>query len=97
MTLSTEGNQTAVGTGDLIKSGVQQKGIISDTTRNIPFRFAFSSAVYQIQKVNYKGTLISILFRMQNSPCIIASRILGKYRGKSKVGFKEFPKQQPVP
>ncbi|AKK73517.1 aminopeptidase N [Chryseobacterium gallinarum] len=63
MTLSTEGNQTAVGTGDLIKSwSTAGRNYSRYYAKNIPFRFAFSSAVYQIQKVNYKGILINILY-----------------------------------
>ncbi|KAA2220334.1 M1 family aminopeptidase [Chryseobacterium sediminis] len=67
MTVSTEGNQTAIGTGDLIKkwtkSGRQYFQYKAD---QIPFRFAVSSAEYEIKSERYKGITINIFYHQKH-------------------------------
>lgn len=47
MTVSTDKNQTAVGTGDLIKRWTKDnRNYFRYTVKSIPFRFAVSSAEY---------------------------------------------------
>lgn len=74
--VSTSQNQTAIGVGDLI-------GKWTKNNRNyfhykshgkIPFRFAFSSAEYQIQKTSYKGIAIEVYYdkrHFRNVPKLI--------------------------
>jgi len=61
--VSTSENQTAIGVGDLI--GKWTKGNRNyfhyKSNGKIPFRFAFSSAEYQIQKTNYKGVQLKFI------------------------------------
>lgn len=63
MTVSTEKNQTAIGTGDLIKKWTQaDRNYFQYQAKNIPFRFAVSSAEYEVKSLNYKGILIHIFY-----------------------------------
>jgi len=67
--VSTSENQTAIGVGDLI--GKWTKGNRNyfhyKSNGKIPFRFAFSSAEYQIQKTNYKGVTIEVYYDKRHS------------------------------
>ena len=67
--VSTSENQTAIGVGDLI-------GQWKKDNRNyfhyrshgkIPFRFAFSSARYQLKKTSYKGISIEVYYDSRHS------------------------------
>ncbi|WP_166919907.1 ABC transporter permease/M1 family aminopeptidase [Flavobacterium poyangense] len=63
-TVSTSKNQTAIGVGDLIaKWEKDNRNYFHYKSKGkIPFRFAFSSAAYQVQKVNYKGISIEVYY-----------------------------------
>ncbi|MCG2615382.1 hypothetical protein LZZ85_13865 [Terrimonas sp. NA20] len=64
MTISTSGNQTALGVGELTKSWkVQNRNYFQYKTDDpIPFRFAVSSAQYAVKKENYKGKSFEIYY-----------------------------------
>ncbi|WP_343697037.1 M1 family aminopeptidase [Flavobacterium sp.] len=67
--VSTSGNQTAIGIGDLIgkwkKDG--RNYFHYKSNGKIPFRFAFSSAEYEILKTNYKGISIEVFYDKRHS------------------------------
>lgn len=63
MTVSTEKNQTAIGTGDLVKQWTKSgRNYFQYKADQIPFRFAVSSATYTMKSMNYKGIAINILY-----------------------------------
>ncbi len=64
MTISTSGNQTALGVGELTKNWKQQNRNYYQykTEDPIPFRFAISSAQYAVKKENYKGKSFEIYY-----------------------------------
>lgn len=64
MTISTSGNQTALGVGALTNNWKQQNRNYFQykTTEPIPFRFAVSSAQYAVKKENYKGKSFEIYY-----------------------------------
>jgi ABC-2 type transport system permease protein len=63
MTVSTEKDQTAVGTGDLIQHYSKgERNYFHYTSNGILFRFAVSSAKYQIKTIAYKGIVINIFY-----------------------------------
>jgi hypothetical protein len=63
MTVSTEQNQTATGTGDLVKKWTKAgRNYFQYSADQIPFRFAVSSAIYTMKSINYKGITITILY-----------------------------------
>lgn len=64
MTISTSGNQTALGVGELTKSWKRQNRNYFQykTDDPIPFRFAVSSAQYAVKKENYKGKSFEIYY-----------------------------------
>ncbi|HEX2846088.1 MAG TPA: M1 family aminopeptidase, partial [Chitinophagaceae bacterium] len=64
MTISTSGNQTALGIGELTKSWKQQNRNYFQykTDDPIPFRFGVSSAQYAIKKETYKGKSFEIYY-----------------------------------
>ncbi|MFH7014298.1 ABC transporter permease/M1 family aminopeptidase [Flavobacterium sp. FlaQc-52] len=72
-TVSTSKDQTAIGVGDLIAKWKKDDRNYFHYKSNgkIPFRFAFSSAEYQIQKVNYKGILIEVYYDKRHSRNIV--------------------------
>ncbi|MEZ0182419.1 M1 family aminopeptidase [Flavobacterium oncorhynchi] len=67
--VSTSKNQTAIGVGDLIGNWTKDNRNYFHYKSNgkIPFRFAFSSAKYQIQKTNYKGISIEVFYDKRHS------------------------------
>ncbi|WP_290974623.1 M1 family aminopeptidase [Flavobacterium sp.] len=67
--VSTSKNQTAIGIGDLIGSWEKDNRNYFHYQSNgkIPFRFAFSSAEYEIQKTNYKGISIEVYYDKRHS------------------------------
>jgi len=68
MTVSTEKNQTAIGTGDLIQHyGKNNRSYFHYRSNGIPFRFAVSSACYQIKSIIYKGIKINIFYNKKHS------------------------------
>lgn len=68
MTISTSGNQTVAGTGDLMKSWKKDnRNYFQFFAKQIPFRFGLSSAIYEIQKSNYKGIQIQVLYHSKHS------------------------------
>jgi len=68
MTISTENNQTAVGTGDLInKYSEEKRNYFRYKSKDIPFRFAVSSAKYQVKSILYKGIRINIFYSEKHS------------------------------
>ncbi|MDQ0593615.1 ABC-2 type transport system permease protein [Chryseobacterium ginsenosidimutans] len=68
MTISTEKNQIAVGTGDLIKNYTKNKrNYFQYKAGHIPFRFAVSSAKYQTKTTIYKGIAINIYYDRKHS------------------------------
>ncbi|MCT2560935.1 ABC transporter permease/M1 family aminopeptidase [Chryseobacterium herbae] len=67
MTVSTEGDQTAVGTGDLVKKWEKSgRNYFQYKAESIPFRFAVSSADYQIKSVLYKGITVNIFYHKKH-------------------------------
>jgi len=64
MTISTPGNQTALGVGELTKSWKQQNRNYFQykTDDPIPFRFGVSSAQYAIKRETYKGKSFEIYY-----------------------------------
>lgn len=63
MLVSTERDQTAVGTGDLIHHySKNNRNYFRYKAENIPFRFAVSSAKYQVKTTVYKGIAINIFY-----------------------------------
>lgn len=67
--VSTSKNQTAIGVGDLIGNWkkIARNYFHYKSNGKIPFRFAFSSAEYQIQKTNYKGVSIEVYYDKRHS------------------------------
>ncbi|MDW9381922.1 M1 family aminopeptidase [Chryseobacterium sp. JV558] len=67
MTVSTEGNQTAIGTGDLAKKWSKSgRHFFEYKADQIPFRFAVSSANYEIKSEHYKGITINIFYHQKH-------------------------------
>ena len=63
LTLSTEKDQTAIGTGDLTKRwSEKERNYFTYSANNIPFRFAVSSAVYQHKTIHHKGIDINVYY-----------------------------------
>ncbi len=63
MTLSTEIAQTAIGTGDLTNQwSTKDRNYFDYSAKNIPFRFAISSAEYQHKSVSHNGVDINIFY-----------------------------------
>ena len=68
MTVSTEKDQTAVGTGDLIQHySKDNRNYFHYKNTGIPFRFAVSSARYQLKSLIYKGITINIFYNKKHS------------------------------
>ncbi|WP_336959453.1 ABC transporter permease/M1 family aminopeptidase [Chryseobacterium contaminans] len=68
MTISTEKQQTAVGTGDLVKKwATSDRNYFQYQAERIPFRFAVSSAEYELKSLNYKGIVIHIFYHKNHS------------------------------
>lgn len=68
MTVSTEKNQTAIGTGDLIRKWTAaNRNYFQYQSIQIPFRFAVSSAQYKQRSLIYKGITIHILYHEKHS------------------------------
>ncbi len=67
--VSTSEDQIAVGSGDLIKQwkANNRNYFHYKTDRKIPFRFAFSSAQYEVKKENYKGISIEVYYDKRHS------------------------------
>ena len=67
MIISTEKDQTAVGTGDLIQHYIKNnRTYFRYKAENIPFRFAVSSAKYQIKTTVYKAITINIFYNQKH-------------------------------
>ena len=67
MTVSTEKDQTAIGTGDLINNWAKDdRTYFQYKATQIPFRFAVSSAKYIKKSVNYKGVLINLYYHQKH-------------------------------
>ncbi|MGG5210235.1 M1 family aminopeptidase [Chryseobacterium sp. MIQD13] len=63
MTVSTDKTQTAIGTGDLVKKWTKSgRNYFMYKAENIPFRFAVSSADYQVKSVLYKSILVNVYY-----------------------------------
>lgn len=62
--VSTSGNQIAIGSGTLVKEWKtnDRNYFHYKTEKPIPFRFAFSSARYQVKKENYNGISIEVYY-----------------------------------
>lgn len=68
MTVSTEKDQIAVGTGDLIQHySKDNRNYFHYRSNGIPFRFAVSSARYQVKNTFYKGITINIFYNKKHS------------------------------
>lgn len=67
--VSTSKNQMAIGVGDLVGNWTKDNHNYFHYRSNgkIPFRFAFSSAEYEIQKTNYKGISIEVFYDKRHS------------------------------
>jgi hypothetical protein len=67
MIVSTERDQTAVATGDIIQHYVKNKrSYFRYKAENIPFRFAVSSAKYQTKTTVYKGIAIDVFYNQKH-------------------------------
>ncbi|PWN59778.1 ABC transporter permease/M1 family aminopeptidase [Chryseobacterium viscerum] len=67
MIISTEKSQTAIGTGDLIKKWSSSgRHYFEYKADQIPFRFAVSSAKYELKSINYKGITINIFYHQKH-------------------------------
>ncbi|KAB1229592.1 ABC transporter permease/M1 family aminopeptidase [Chryseobacterium viscerum] len=67
MIISTEKSQTAIGTGDLIKNWSSSgRHYFEYKADQIPFRFAVSSAKYELKNINYKGITINIFYHQKH-------------------------------
>ncbi|SHF30710.1 M1 family aminopeptidase [Chryseobacterium vrystaatense] len=63
MTVSTEAGQIPIGTGDLVKKWVKSgRNYFQYKAQSIPFRFAVSSADYQMKSFLYKGIEVNIFY-----------------------------------
>ncbi len=68
MTVSTEKDQTAIGTGDLTNRFTRgTRNYFRYRAGNIPFRFAVSSARYQTKRMMYHGTAINIFYHQEHA------------------------------
>ncbi len=68
MTVSTEKDQRTVGTGDLIDNySKNNRNYFRYKAANIPFRFAVSSAGYEVKNTVYKGIPITIFYHQKHS------------------------------
>lgn len=68
MIISTERDQTAIGTGDLIKKWTKSgRNYFEYKAEQIPFRFAVSSAEYKVKSMNYKGIAITVFYHQKHS------------------------------
>ncbi|GAB0157074.1 M1 family aminopeptidase [Chryseobacterium sp. Alg-005] len=68
MIISTEKDQTAVGTGDLTDQFIRgERKFFQYKANGIPFRFAVSSAKYMQKSVNYKGIMINVLYHKEHA------------------------------
>ena len=67
MIISTEKDQTAIGTGDLMAQSIRgERRFFHYQSKNIPFRFALSSAKYKQKIINYKGITINVLYHQKH-------------------------------
>ncbi|MDQ1857636.1 M1 family aminopeptidase [Chryseobacterium sp. WLY505] len=67
MIISTEKSQTAIGTGDLIKKWSQSgRNYFEYKADQIPFRFAVSSAEYEVKSIHYKGIDINLFYHQKH-------------------------------
>jgi hypothetical protein len=102
MTVSTEKDQTAVGTGDLIRHyRKDNRNYFHYRSNGIPFRFAVSSAKYQVKSLIYKGITINIFYNKKHSENVehllenakitldYCTQNFGKYPFKT-ISFAEF-------
>ena len=64
MIVSTEQNQISIGTGELVKQWKEgdRNYFHYKTTDPVPFRFAVSSAVYKMKRVEHNGIAIQIFY-----------------------------------
>jgi hypothetical protein len=68
MTISTEKDQIAVGTGDLTKHyRKDNRNYFHYQSKGIPFRFAVSSAKYRIKSIVYKGIPINVFYHEKHA------------------------------
>ncbi len=67
MTVSTDGDQTAIGTGDLVQKWTKSgRNYFRYKACQIPFRFAVSSAGYEIKSECYQGITINIFYHKKH-------------------------------
>ncbi|MCT2406754.1 M1 family aminopeptidase [Chryseobacterium antibioticum] len=67
MTVSTEASQTAIGTGDLVKKWTKSgRSYFQYKAEDIPFRFAVSSADYQVKSMLYKGIMVNVFYHKKH-------------------------------
>ncbi|WP_454046494.1 M1 family aminopeptidase [Chryseobacterium sp. Marseille-Q8038] len=68
MIVSTEQGQTAIGTGDLVKKWSKSgRNYFEYKADQIPFRFAVSSADYEVKSLNYKGITVNIFYHQKHA------------------------------
>lgn len=93
MTLSTEKDQIAIGTGDLIKRWTEkERNYFTYSTNNIPFRFAVSSAVYEHKTIHHKGIDINVYYNethFENVDHLIKNTTIGL--DYCRENFGEYP------
>lgn len=68
MLISTEQNQTAIGTGELSAHWVEKDRSYFHyrTNEAIPFRFALSSATYQLKSTVHKGVTVNVFYNARH-------------------------------
>ncbi|XCF07279.1 M1 family aminopeptidase [Tamlana crocina] len=63
MTVSTEGGQTPIGTGDVVRSWSDNgRTFVQHKVDSIPFRFAIASAAYKKQSLLHRNITIEVLY-----------------------------------
>ena len=77
-TISTDGDQLAVGQGVLQKQWREggRNYFCYQTDRPVPFRFAVSSARYQVQKERFRNTMIEIYYHPSHAENV--GRLIGQ-------------------
>lgn len=72
MTVSTVANQTVIGVGELIKNWKEKdRNLFQFNAKDIPFRFAISSAEYALKKEMYKGKSFEVYYHPKHSENVL--------------------------
>ncbi len=88
--VSTEADQVALGSGELVNSwkAKDRAYFHYKTSRPIPFRFAFSSARYQVKKTSYNGIGIEVFYDKRHAKNV--DRLLKNAKATLAYAVKNF-------